>query len=158
MIFYEKHMMRRLNLGFTLIELMIVVAIIGILTSIAYPSYQGSIMKSRRVDAQGALMGLANAMERYYTVNNFYPSPSSSAPTAGIYPQYSPVDSIVPPIPDDGSTPPYYNLLIYASSASSYTLQAQPRGVITDLLGTLSLDHAGNRQCIKVTVITPNCW
>ncbi|MBT5967504.1 MAG: prepilin-type N-terminal cleavage/methylation domain-containing protein, partial [Gammaproteobacteria bacterium] len=50
--------------GFTIIELMITVAIIGILASIAYPSYQESVYKSRRADGKGALLGLANAMER----------------------------------------------------------------------------------------------
>jgi prepilin-type N-terminal cleavage/methylation domain-containing protein len=58
--------------GFTLIELMIVVAIIGILASIAYPSYQESILKSRRADAKGALLGFANAMERHFTETNSY--------------------------------------------------------------------------------------
>ena len=53
--------------GFTLIELMIAVAIVGILAGIAYPSYQDSVRKSRRADAQGALLGFANAMERYFT-------------------------------------------------------------------------------------------
>ena len=58
--------------GFTLVELMIAVAIVGILASIAYPSYQDSVRKSRRADAKGALLGFANAMERHFTENNSY--------------------------------------------------------------------------------------
>ncbi len=88
--------------GFTLIELMITVAIVGILAGIAYPSYQDSVRKSRRADAQGALLGFANAMERYFTVNNSYLG-----------------------APVDGGTP-YYNLTISAAASNAYTLQATP--------------------------------
>jgi len=145
-------MMKRLNVGFTLIELMITVAIIGILTSIAYPSYQDSIMKSRRVDAQGALMGFANAMERFYTVNNTYPSSSPGAPTARIYPVTSPVS---------GGTP-YYNLSIDASStASTYLLNATPivgGAQATDKCGTLTLDQAGARGFTGLGMTSADCW
>ena len=58
--------------GFTLIELMVTVAIVGILAAIAYPSYQSSVIKSRRADAEGVLLGLANAMERHFTESNTY--------------------------------------------------------------------------------------
>ena len=51
--------------GFSLIELMIAVAIVGILAGIAYPSYQESVRDSRRADAKGALLGFANSMERF---------------------------------------------------------------------------------------------
>ena len=58
--------------GFTLMELMIVVAIIGILAGIAYPTYQDSVRKSRRADAEAVLLELAQWMERFYTENNRY--------------------------------------------------------------------------------------
>ncbi len=112
--------------GFTLIELMIVVAIIGILAGIAYPSYQDSIKKSRRADAKGALMGFANAMERYYTENNSYCGAAvtdatdcpaaTGAPT--IFSTTSPVDG--------GSA--LYNLTIASATATTYNLRATPTG------------------------------
>ncbi len=58
--------------GFTLIELMIVVAIIAILAAIAYPSYIGYVTKTKRAAATACLSEYANYMERYYTTNMSY--------------------------------------------------------------------------------------
>ena len=58
--------------GFTLIELMVTIAIIGILSSIAYPSYLDSVRKSRRVDATNGMLECAGVQERNYTVGNTY--------------------------------------------------------------------------------------
>lgn len=64
--------------GLTLIELMIVMAIIGIIAAIAYPSYSDHVDRTRRSDAQGALMGLSAAMERHYATNNSYQGAASA--------------------------------------------------------------------------------
>lgn len=60
------------NSGFTLIELMIVVVIIGVLVSIAYPSYQKHMISTRRTDAQSALLQIASQQERFFTECNYY--------------------------------------------------------------------------------------
>jgi len=65
-------MFRHSQNGFTLIELMIVVVIIGILAMVAYPSYQESITKTRRADGMALLTEIVNAQERYFTQNNTY--------------------------------------------------------------------------------------
>jgi len=62
----------RKQLGVSLLELVVAMAIVGILASIAYPSYQRYLVKSRRADAQGALLELAGFLERSYTVNGCY--------------------------------------------------------------------------------------
>lgn len=123
--------------GFSLIELMITVAIVGILASIAYPSYQSSITKSRRADAKGALLGFSNAMERLFTETGEYKKAAEAAADTGlptIFAQQSPVDG----------SEAFYILTIHAATANSYTLRATPTGVQTgDDCGNLELTNAG---------------
>lgn len=61
--------MRQKNKGFTLIEMMIVVAIIAILAAISYPSYQNYVRKTKRLEAQSMLIDIANKLQRYKVVN-----------------------------------------------------------------------------------------
>jgi type IV pilus assembly protein PilE len=70
--------------GFTLIELMIVVAVIGILAAIAIPSYQDSILKGKRAEGRAALTELLLQQERYMTQSNSYCAFSNSAGTTAV--------------------------------------------------------------------------
>lgn len=67
--------------GFTLIELMIVVAVIGILAAVAYPAYTNSILKGRRAQARAALAELVQQQERYMTQRNCYVGFTTNAST-----------------------------------------------------------------------------
>ncbi|WP_455205070.1 type IV pilin protein [Kaarinaea lacus] len=124
--------MKQRSHGFTLIELMIVVAILGIIAAIALPSYQNHITKSRRADAQGALVSMANAMERYFIQNNTFVGAAAGA--GGVFPAEAPLD---------GNTK-FYNLSVASATATAYTLQATPKnGQAGD--GRLQLTSAGAR-------------
>lgn len=126
--------------GFTLIELMIVVAIIGILAAIAYPSYQEQIRSSRRADGQGALLTAAQAMERYFTENGTY-----VGATAGVtFPAQAPFDG----------TTKYYTLSLTAQDATSFTLQAAPTGAqVGDRCGNMTVTNTGARSAAEA-----DCW
>lgn len=136
--------------GFTLIELMFAVAIFSTLVSIAYPSYMDQMSKVRRSDAQGALLGLASAMERYFTEKNTYlgAAGSTNAPADTGSPRIFPNQA-----PLDGNTK-YYNLTINSATATSYSLQASPIGVqANDACGNLTLSSTGLRNAQN-----NHCW
>jgi len=129
--------------GFTLLELMIVVAIIAILAAIAYPSYTSYITRTHRVAAEGCLSEYASYMERYYTTNLRYNNADGS------------VDDL--PALDCASpqqTGSHYGYALSGVSATTYTLQATPTGADTQC-GTLSLDQAGTR---RASTGNDQCW
>ncbi|HKM28001.1 MAG TPA: type IV pilin protein [Thiopseudomonas sp.] len=137
----------RRSLGFTLIEMMIVVAVIGIISAIAYPSYQGYVQQARRADAQVALMELTQFMERHYTSKGGYleNGKSDGAPTL-------PFSSS----PKDGGTAAYNLSLAGGTTAHSYSLQAVPVNAMSgDPCGTLTLDHRGRKGSAGSSA---KCW
>jgi len=136
--------------GFTLIELMVVVGIIGILTAIAYPSYMESVMKSRRGAAKSCLSEYAHFMERYYTTNLAYNKDQNN------------VALVVPTLActTEGSLNLYYNFTVTNLTRSTFTATATPLGAQLagdTKCGTLSLTHDGQRQ-VSVTGNAATCW
>lgn len=116
--------------GFTLIEMLITVGIIGILAAVTYPSYRSSLAKSRRADAQGALVSFANAMSQWYLEND---SSYCGAEVGGLLTGCSTSNAALTPrifaatVPTSGGTPTY-NLTIGAMTDNTFTLRATPTG------------------------------
>lgn len=136
--------------GFTLIELMIVVAIIGIIAAIAWPSYQESVRQARRADAQTALLELAQFMERDYTKNGRYLTAADVAAANALLPYNE--------APKEGASKTYDLNFSALPNASTYTLRAVPKGLMaTDVCGTLTLTNTGAKgQEAGQTLAT--CW
>ena len=146
--------------GFTLIELMVVVAIVGILAGIAYPSYQDSITKSRRADAKGALLGLANAMERHFTETNSYCDAGGAGGASNCGGATN--DTGTPSIYTlQSATAANYTFTINVATATTYTLHAARTTVQgNDKCGTLTLTQTGARGIsgADLGITAADCW
>lgn len=134
--------------GFSLIELMIVVAIIGILAGIAIPAYNDYLMKARRGDGRGVLLNTAGTLERYFSENGRYTTAlGSGSCAAGIIPSASP----------EG----YYSLTSTAAvcSDNTFTLTATPQGRQTgDKCGSLTLNQAQAKGVSGGVLPAASCW
>ncbi len=135
--------------GFSLIELMVAVLIVGILAGIAYPSYQAHVLKASRAKATACLLEVAQAMERRFTTR----TPMNYIPPAG--------DPALPAVPctQDQDLTDRYNLPDpnVNGAGTTFTLAAIPIGpqLADTACGALGYNHQG----IKTAVGPVNeCW
>jgi type IV pilus assembly protein PilE len=132
--------------GFTLIELMIVVVIIGILASVAIPAYTRYVQKGRRTDAKTALLDFAAREEKYFATYNKYSATNTDL-------GYS-ANGVIQ-IQSSGTS--YYNLTNITASATAFTAQAVPTGAqATDTCGTYTIDNFGTQGNSTGTALA--CW
>ncbi len=148
--FSSRHVRNRASsAGFTLIELMIVVAIVGILIAVALPSYRNYVLRGDRAAARAGLMDAQLFMERFYATNN------SFSRTVGAVADDVALPARFVNVPND--IPKYTVSLVTADiAANTFTLQAVPKGS-DPLCGTLTLKHTGEKG-EGGTGTVADCW
>lgn len=126
--------------GFTLIELMITVAIVAILAAVAYPSYNEYVLRSHRSNARNGLVGASAWMERAATAQGAYPV------TADVPSGFASVEG-------------RRYTVTWVSTPQAYTFTATPFGAqAVDKCGTLITDQAGRRTVSGASLSADECW
>lgn len=144
----NSHRLNKAQGGFTLIEIMMVVVIMGILVTVALPTYQDSVRKARRSDGMQDLLELSARQARFYAQNSTYTTVINTA--AGLN------------LGRTTSSEGHYNLTGAAggtgSIVTSYVLTATPVGAQADDTGclVLSMDSLGQRAATGV--LGDDCW
>lgn len=135
---------QKVQLGFTLIELMIVVAIVGILSAVAYPSYTEYVRRGHRADARAGLLQAQQWLERAATATGAYPTTLPATLTWA-----------------NDATKRYTISIGGPATTSSFTLTATPKGAqVGDKCGNFTVTHTGLRGAKGVTTgdIVTECW
>ncbi len=140
--------------GFTLIELMIVIAVIGVLSAVAYPAYQAHVLRTHRAVAAACLQELALQMERRYTLTMVYNQPAAlpaATCTHAAAGRYQFVFGVAPGAAAGAQVGP---------TAASYQLHAIPQGAQANDsdCGALGLDHQGVRTHAGTAADVKSCW
>jgi len=143
---------KRKSKGFTLLELMVVLTVVGILAAIAYPSYLSQARKSKRVVAKSALLDLANREEQYYFVTRGYGTISQIYNLAGgTTTIYLDKNGTVSTTSNANSI---YSVTVPAASSAAFTLNATAlNDQANDACTAFSFTSAGVRSATQ-----PDCW
>ncbi|MBR7801082.1 type IV pilin protein [Undibacterium fentianense] len=144
--------------GFTLIELMITVAIIAIITAIAYPSYRDNVRRGNRAEVRALLLENAQYMERFFSENNSYLQTAAAVPVAPVLP------NLVSPRGATG-TKVNYNIAFRAAPARgvmNYAIEAVPANAMAgDDCATYTynqLGQKGSSGTLTGGMTTETCW
>jgi len=138
--------MRNQTRGFTLIELMIVIAALAVVVALGYPSYRDQVIKARRADGMGALLELADRMERHYSdVGTYKQADGSNTTVNDVFPSYS---------------SDYYTLSIDSQDNVGFTVSAAPKtgsSQTKDKCGTFTLTSQGVKS-VSASGMQDQCW
>jgi type IV pilus assembly protein PilE len=161
----KKTMKMKTQKGFTLIEIMIVVAVIAILGAVAYPSYVEQILKGTRTEGKASLMRTTQTLERFFTARGRYPTVPEFSTLFGLAASTNVLSN------PDNVTLGKYQLLYtittptpQADGGLEYQLTAQILNNATidanmdPLCGHLQLDSRGRRNVSTGTANTERCW
>lgn len=139
--------MKKTN-GFTLVELLIVVAIIGIIGAIAYPSFADSAKKARRSDGKTAMLGVMFAQQKFRGNCPTYASTIGSAN-----------DCATTTIQASSTTEnDYYTISLSGASANAYVITATAKGVQTNDTGCTALTISVSAAAPKGAKAPQSCW
>jgi type IV pilus assembly protein PilE len=148
---------RRHSQGFSLIELMIVVAIVGVLATLSVPAYQRHIARSNRAAAQAQLMQAAQYMQRFYAANDNYSIDRSGSKT---------VDQVMPAnlqTSPQGAAPPLYQLNWTGydfTQTNTFTLTMVPvvgQSMANDPCGSFTITQTGLKGVTGSWTVA-QCW
>lgn len=141
--------------GMTLIELMIVVVVIAILAAIGYPSYTEQVNRGRRGEGKSALLKAAQQMERYYTLNNCYPS-AACAPNNAAASAAALTAAGIRGYSGDDPTESWYAITVTVNP-QDYTLTATPQNFADPKCAVLTLSNTGVKTKSGTDTLQ-NCW
>ena len=136
--------------GFSLIELLVVLAIVVVLSAIALPNYSQHLQRGNRAEAVAALLEAQQFMERYYSVNGRYSlsAGGNDAPQLPLRLQNIPSGAVV-----------RYELSVASAAVNAYALQAAPVGAMAgDKCGTLTLTQTGQKGLTDSQLSAAECW
>ena len=139
---------RHWSAGFTLLEVLVALAVVAILAAIAYPSYRQSVINGRRADGSTALLSLANRMEQYQAQNNTYATATIAAGAA------------TDVVSSAASAQGYYTLqFVGTPTQTTYTIKATRTGAQTadTQCGDFTLTSAGVKG-VTGSFAVARCW
>jgi len=131
--------------GFTLIEVMMVVAILAIAVAFGLPSYRDQVMKSRRAEGMGELLELADRLERFYSDRGSYEEATLGNGSTDLYRATTDKN--------------YYALRIDVQDAMTFTVSAAPQGTqAKDKCGIFTLTSLGIKSVSGGSLTANDCW
>ncbi len=140
---------RRAFAGFTLMELLAALAVVGVLAGIAIPTYTQQIQKTRRSDAKNALLDLAAREERYYATNNVYTATASALGYGTAFPVA---------VSTWGVTSYSLSVTVAASPPTFTALASRTGAQTSDACGDFQLTDQGTQSNLNTTNAPPTCW